>query len=362
MDGHASFVVGNGLEADPGANTDRLLMETDPHAVVEGLALAAYAVGAPDAILAVNAGYANAIERLRGAVRAAEERGYLGENAGGTGSPLRVEVRAVGGSFVAGEETALLRQLESRRAQPDQRPPYPARTGLWGRPTLVNNVETLAAVPWIVANGAAAYAAIGTDSAPGTTLVQLTGAVRTPGIAEVPLGTSLRQVVDTLGGGSIGTLKAALVGGPTGGFLPEAALDTAFGYAELRAAGALVGSGTIVVADETACIVDLATLMTRFLGDEACGKTIPCRIGTRRLAELGAGMCSGRGRPTDDRLIGDLAADIRDAALCGLEAGAVNPLLSGMRYFPDEFEEHLVRGSCPAGVCHPIRVAAAQAH
>jgi NADH-quinone oxidoreductase subunit F len=356
------YVVANGVEADPGAQTDRLLMETDPHAVLEGLAFAAYAVGAGQAILAVNARYADALTRLRDALRAATERGYLGANAGGTGSPVQVEVREVTGSLVLGEETVLLRQLESRRAQPDQRPPFPARSGLWGKPTVVNNVETLAAVPWIIANGAASFAAIGNAEAPGTTLVQLSGAVARRGIAEVPMGTTIRQVVDDVGGGPTGTLKAALVGGPTGGFLPDPALDTPLGYRELREAGALAGSGTIVVADSSSCIVDLATLMTRYVSDEACGKTIPCRIGTRRLAELGRDMCTGRSRPTDQQLITDLAADVRDGALCALEAGSINPLLSGMRYFAEEFEDHLVRGSCPAGVCHPIRVAAAASH
>jgi NADH:ubiquinone oxidoreductase subunit F (NADH-binding) len=361
VDSDIHHVVANGMEADPGAQLDRTLMEVDPHAVLEGLAFAAYAVGASQAILAVNAGYRTAIERLRAAVRAAEERGHLGANAGGAGSPIWVEVREVSGSLVAGEETVLLRQLESRRAQPDQRPPYPTRTGLWDKPTLVNNVETLAAVPWIMERGGAAYAEIGTSGAPGTTLVQITGAVARPGIAEVPVGTTVHTLVD-LAGGASGTFKAALVGGPTGGFLPEAGLDTPWGYQELADAGAVTGSGTVVVAGTSTCIVDLATVMTRYLNDEACGKTIPCRIGTRRLAELGNGMCTGRGRPTDRELVADLASDVRDSALCGLEAGAINPLLSGMRYFAEEFEEHLVRGSCPAGVCHPIRVAAAVSH
>jgi NADH:ubiquinone oxidoreductase subunit F (NADH-binding) len=361
VDSDVHHVVANGVEADPGAQLDRTLMETDPHAVLEGTAFAAYAVGATQAIVAVNAGYRTAIDRLRSAVRAAEQRGYLGANAAGTGSPLWVEVREVAGSLVAGEETVLLRQLESRRAQPDQRPPFPARTGLWGKPTLVNNVETLAAVPWVVERGGAAYAGIGASGAPGTTLVQVTGAVTRPGIAEVPVGTTVRELVE-LAGGSAGSFKAALVGGPTGGFLPDSALDTPWGYQELADAGAITGSGTVVVAGATTCIVELATVMTRFLNDEACGKTIPCRIGTRRLAELGDGMCTGRARPTDQQLIADLAADVRDGALCGLEAGASNPLLSGMRYFAEEFEEHLVRGSCPAGVCHPTRVAAAVSH
>lgn len=356
--GRTRHVVANGLEADPGAQADRTLMETDPHAVVEGVTLAAWAVHAQDAIIAVDARASVVIERLRGAISAAESKGYLGDRAMGTGSPLRVEVRPLSGSFVLGEETVLLRALEDRRAQPDQRPPYPVVRGLWGEPTVVNNVETLAAVPWIVANGAGAYAAIGSSREPGTTLVQLSGAVKRPGIAEVPMGTTLRDIIGKVGGGARGTLQAVLMGGPSGGFLPADALDTPLGHAELDAAGAILGSGTLLVIDGSTCLVDLAALLTRYSNDEACGKTIPCRIGTRRLAELGAAFCSGRSRPTDTALVASLSDDIRDGALCGLERTAINPLRSGMRYFAQEFEDHIVRGTCRAGVCQPIRVAA----
>jgi NADH:ubiquinone oxidoreductase subunit F (NADH-binding) len=351
------YVVANGFEADPGAQIDRVLMERDPHAVVEGVAIAAWAVGAESAIIAVSAAAVVAAERLRTAIDEAEERGYIGR--GAEGQVLEIEVREVTGSFVVGEETVLLRALESRRAQPDQRPPYPSREGLWGSPTVVNNVKTLAAVPWIVSHGAGAYASLGTADAPGTTLLQLGGVVRKPGIVEVPLGTSVRDVLDGPGGFAHGSLKAVLVGGPTGGFLPADALDTPLTYEALGEAGALAGSGTLLALDESACIVDVATLMTRYLNDSACGKTIPCRIGTRRMAELGGAICSGHVRPSDAGLMADLAADLRDSALCGLEADASNPLLTGMRYFAPEFEAHIVRGECPAGVCQPIRLAGA---
>jgi NADH:ubiquinone oxidoreductase subunit F (NADH-binding) len=331
------YVVANGFEADPGSQTDRLLMERDPHAVVEGVALAAYAVGATQAIIVVNAGYGTAAARLAAAVDAAEAAGYLGEGVLGTSVRLSVTVRSIAGSLVTGEETVLLRALEDRRAQPDQRPPYPAVKGLWGRPTVVNNVQTLAAVPWIVANGADAYAAIGSTDAPGTMLVQLSGALGKPGVVEVPLGTSLRDLLD-LAGGATGTLKALLVGGPTGGFLPADQLDLPLTYDALAGAGALVGSGTILAVGTDTSIVELATLLTRYLSDESCGKTIPCRIGLKRLTELGDGMCSGLCRPSDTRLMKDLAADIRDGGLCGIEVGGVNPLLSGMRYFGNEFD------------------------
>lgn len=357
--GRRRYVVANGFEADPGAQVDRALMERDPHAVVEGVAIAAWAVRAESAIIAVASSAHVAAERLRDAIDEAEERGYIGPAPAETGRPLQIEVREVAGGFVVGEETVLLRALENRRAQPDQRPPYPSRVGLWGAPTVVNNVKTLAAVPWIVSHGAGAYASLGTSETPGTTLVQLGGAIRKPGIVEVPLGVTIRKILDGPGGFVRGRLKAVLVGGPTGGFLPPDALDTPLTYAGLREAGALGGSGTLLALDESACIVDVATLMTRYLNDSACGKTIPCRIGTRRLAELGDGICSARVRPSDAGLIEDLATDMRDAALCGLEADASNPLLSGMRYFATEFEAHIVRGECPAGVCQPVRLAGA---
>ncbi len=355
--GRGRYVVANGFEADPGAQIDRVLMERDPHAVVEGVAIAAWAVGAASAIIALSANTPAAAERLRTAIDEAEERGYIGRGAQ-AGVP-DIEVREVSGSFVVGEETVLLRALEGQRAQPDQRPPHPSRSGLWGKPTIVNNVKTLAAVPWIVNHGAGAYASLGGADVPGTTLVQLGGAVAEPGIVEVPLSATLREVLEGPGGGVRGTLKALLVGGPTGGFLPADALDTPLAYGALHEAGALAGSGTLLALDETACVVDVATLMTRYLNDNACGKTIPCRIGTRRLAELGGAMCTGHARPSDAALLVDLAADVRAAALCGLEADASNPLLSGMRYFAPEFEAHTVRGECPAGVCQPIRLAGA---
>ena len=353
------YVVANGFEADPGAQIDRTLMERDPHAVLEGVAIAAWAVRAESALIVVSTSSSGAAARLREAIDEAEGAGYIGPEAEVTGRPLEVEVRELSGSFVVGEETVLLRALEDRRAQPDQRPPHPSRSGLWGKPTVVNNVKTLAAVPWIVTHGAGAYASLGTADAPGTTLVQLGGAVRKPGIAEVPLSATVREILDGFGGLAKGNLKAVLVGGPTGGFLPPDALDTPLSYDALREAGALAGSGTLLALDETACVVDVATLMTRYLNDEACGKTIPCRIGTRRMAELGGAFCSGRVRPSDAELLGDLAADLRDAALCGLEADASNPLLSGMRYFAPEFEDHIMRGQCPAGVCRPIALAGA---
>jgi NADH-quinone oxidoreductase subunit F len=349
------YVVANGFEADPGAQLDRTLMERDPHLVVEGTALAAYAVGATRAYIAVGAAKSLAVRRLESAVAAATDAGYLGGDALGAGFDLEIEVVGVPGGFVVGEETTLLRALENKRAQPDQRPPYPAGRGLWGQPTVVNNVETLAAVPWIVENGAAAFAEIGDPEYPGTTLVQFSGAVGRAGVAEVPLGMAIGKLVELAGGvAGGGQAKAVLVGGPAGGFLPPAELKTLYLPAALEAAGAIWGSGTIVVADGQTCLVEMATLMERYLADESCGKTIPCRIGLRRLYELGRRATEGLSKPSDPQTLLDLAADVRDGALCGLEFCAPNPLTSGMRYFGPEFEDHFVRGICPAGACRTV--------
>jgi NADH:ubiquinone oxidoreductase subunit F (NADH-binding) len=358
------YVVANGYEADPSTFVARALMEERPYLVVEGVAIAAFAVGARDAIIAVRAEYAEAVRRLEVAVAQAEEAGFLGTDVLGSGRDIHVTVRPVQGAYMLGEETVLLKALEGKRGQPEQRPPYPAERGLFGAPTVVNDVVTLAAVPWILAHGAAAFAAIGDPAAPGTFLVQVAGAVEEPGIAEVPTGTPLREIVDLAGGVPAGhRLKAVLVGGPSGGLLPPRELDTPYSFAALREVGAHVGSGSILVADERACVVDLATLLTRLCADEACGKTIPCRIGLRRLTEIGERFTSGRARPTDVALATDLSRDIVASALCDHERRATGPLTTVLRYFRPELDEHLLRSACPAGVCHPLAVtSAAPAH
>ena len=355
----ARYVIANGIEGDPGGQVDRMLMENDPHAILEGVALAAYAIGARQAIVAVRANRPTAVRRLEAAVRMAEEAGYIGADALGAGFDLHIEVRAVQGGLIVAEETTLIRALENKRAQPDQRPPYPTEHGLWDRPTVVNNVETLALVPWIVGHGSAAFAEIGDDQFPGTTLVQITGAVERPGIVEVPLGMSLRRLLDVAGPAA--DAKAVLVGGPAGGFLPPSELDTLYTPAALAEKGAIFGAGTrsIVVCGAGTCLVDMATTLERYLSDESCGKTIPCRIGVRRLYEIGQRATSGLSRPTDPEVLRQLSADMRDGALCGLEFCAPNPFLSGMRYFADEFEAHFARGTCPSGVCNQLRLPAA---
>jgi NADH:ubiquinone oxidoreductase subunit F (NADH-binding) len=356
------YVVANGYESDPAARTDRTLLERAPYLVLEGAAIAAFAVGARDVIVAVRGEETALLRSLEAAVAAAEAAGYLGSDVLGTGHDIDVTVRGVQGAYMLGEETVLLKALEGTRGQPEQRPPYPTERGLHGAPTLVHNVATLAAVPWIVRNGAEAFAAIGDPAAPGTALVHVRGP-QGDGVAEIPTGTPLGDLVELAGGVGPGhTLKAVVVGGPSGGLLPPEQLATPFTFEALRAAGAHVGSGSILIADERACVVDLARLLTRFCSTEACGKTIPCRIGTRRLLEIGDRIAEGRPRPTDPVLLDDLAHDIVGSALCDHERLATLPLTSGMRYFRAELDDHILRSSCPAGVCHPIAVAAGATH
>jgi NADH:ubiquinone oxidoreductase subunit F (NADH-binding) len=352
-------VVANGYGADPAVQTDRTLMERDPYAVVEGLAIAAYAVGASRAFIALRPEATAAVHAMENAVGQAEEAGFIGPDAFGPGRDLTVTVRTVHGAYMLGEETVLLKALEGKRGQPEQRPPHPTERGLFGDPTVVQNVQTLALVPWIVVNGPQAFASIGSKASPGTMLVQIRGHARS-GIAEVPLGTPLGEIVALGGKPAPGrTLKAVLVGGPSGGLLPADMLDTPYEFGALRAAGAHIGSGSVLVADDRACIVDLARLLTRFCSDEACGKTIPCRIGTKRLVEIGDRMAIGLPRPTDGQLLIELSHDIVESALCDHERLATLPMASGMRYFRTELDDHILRSSCPAGVCHPIAVTSA---
>jgi NADH-quinone oxidoreductase subunit F len=372
------YVVANGYGADPGANGDRELLERNPYAVIEGAVIAALAIGAEEAIIAVRAEQESTIGVLQAAVAAAEDAGFIGPNLLSSGRDVRVTIHPVQGAYLLGEETILLKALENRRGQPEQRPPFPATRGLGGHPTVVQNVQTLAAVPWIVLHGADAFASIGSKGSPGTILVQLRGPAG-DGVAEVPMGTTLREILALVatghGGGSSAPgasapgskvagrpVKALLVGGPSGGLLPPELLDTPYEFEALRAAGAHVGSGSIVVADDRACVVDLARLLTGYCASQACGKTIPCRIGTRRLAEIAERMSAGTSRPSDPDLLADLSADVVASALCDHERLATLPLTTGMRYFRSELEDHVLRSTCPAGVCHPISVAAAPAH
>ncbi len=352
------YVVVNGYGADPATATDRTLLERDPFRVIEGATIAAFAIGASEVIIAVRAEATEAIRTLEAAIGAASDAGFLGFGILGSSHDISVTVRPVQGAYMLGEETVLLKALEGKRGQPEQRPPYPAERGLNDMPTVVHNVQTLAAVPWIIRHGADAFAATGLADEPGTILVGL----RSPagdGVAEVPLGTPLRDIVGLAGSLPRGrSLTAVLVGGPSGGLLPADLMDTPYSFAALRAAGAHIGSGSVTVADDRACVVDLARLLTRFCASEACGKTIPCRIGTRRLVEIADRVIDGRPRPTDMTLLTDLSEDIVASALCDHERLTTLPLASGMRYFRSELDEHLLNSNCPAGVCHPIAVAA----
>jgi NADH:ubiquinone oxidoreductase subunit F (NADH-binding) len=338
IDADRRYVVANGYGADPASHTDRTLLARDPYAVIEGLAIAAIAIGATEAFIAVRAEDAELVAIVTRAVADATDAGFLGPDILASGHDVTVTVRPVQGAYLLGEETVLLKALEGRRGQPEQRPPHPAERGLFGRPTVVHNVQTLAAVPWIVRHGAEAFAAIGDPASPGTILVQL----RTPGgdgIAEVPLGTPLRDVVGLGAELPAGrTIQAILVGGPSGGLLPPDALDTPYAFAPLREAGAHVGSGSVVVVDDRTDLLELIGVLTRFCSSEACGKSIPCRIGTKRLAEIVARREDGLARPTDDQLATDLAHDIVASALCDHERLATLPLTSGMRYFASDFE------------------------
>ncbi len=353
-------VVANGYGADPSSRTDRALLERNPYAVLEGALIAALAIGANEVIIAVRAEAVDAIRTLETAIERLVDAALAGDDVLGSGHVMDLTVRPVQGAYMLGEETVLLKALEGKRGQPEQRPPQPATKGLFGRPTVVQNVQTLAAVPWILVNGAEAFAAIGAKGSPGTILVS----VRTPdgaGVAEVPIGTPLREILALTGKDAEKHLKAILVGGPSGGILPPEFADTPYEFDALRAVGAHIGSGSIVAADRRACIVDLARLLTRYCADEACGKTIPCRIGLRRISEIGDRIATGVPKPTDLYLLADLSNDIVGSGLCAHERLATLPFASGMRYFQSELDEHILRSSCPAGVCRPIAVAASAA-
>ncbi len=336
------YVVANGYGADPAVRTDAVLLELDPYAVIEGLAIAAWAIGAEHGIIAVRATETQAIRGLEAALAAAEEAGFVGDELVDSGRPLAIEIRPVQGAYMLGEETVLLKALEGKRGQPEQRPPHPAERGLFGRPTVVHNVQTLALAAWILREGAAAFRAIGSPDAPGTILVHVRGAGGS-GVAEVPLGTTLRAILALAGTitRSGPAPKAILVGGPSGGILPAELLDTPYAFDELRAAGAHVGSGSVVATAAEADVLELAELLTRFCAGEACGKTIPCRIGTRRIEEIASRINAGTPRPTDAVLLADLSADIVASALCDHERLATLPMTSVMRYFQADLDAKL---------------------
>ncbi len=351
--GHEKLVICNADEGDPGAFMDRSVLEGDPHRVLEGMALAAYAVGASRGFVYVRGEYRLAIARLRAAIRDAERLGLLGARILGTPFSFPVEVRIGAGAYVCGEETALIASVEGGRGTPRIRPPYPAERGAWGLPTLINNVETLANVPSIVTRGGAWFAGIGTPRSTGTKVLALSGDVRRSGVVEVPMGTPLRAVIEGLGGG-VGpgrTVKAAQTGGPSGGCIPAAHLDLPVDYESLVEVGSFMGSGGLVVMDDRTCMVDVARFFLEFCRDESCGKCVPCRAGTVQLHELLERLCRGEGVPEDVGRIEELGELLRATSLCGLGQGAANPILSTLRHFREEVLAHAVERRCPAGAC-----------
>jgi NADH-quinone oxidoreductase subunit F len=350
--GEPKYIVCNGDEGDPGSFMDRMLLESYPFRVIEGITMAAYAVGASEGYLYIRAEYPLAVHRIREALARCEEQGLLGENILDSGFSLRLRIIQGAGAFVCGEETALLASIEGRRGMPRFRPPYPAEKGLHGKPTLVNNVETYSLVPWIVRNGAEAFAKMGTETSKGTKVFALAGKIAHGGLIEVPMGVTIRQIVEEIGGGIVGgkRFKAVQIGGPSGGCVPEHLADTPVDFEAMASVGAMMGSGGLVVLDETDCMVDIARYFLEFTQDQSCGKCTFCRIGTRRMLEILERLCGGEGRDGDIELLQELAAQTKAGSLCALGGTAPNPVLSTIEHFRDEYEAH-IEGRCPAGSC-----------
>jgi len=359
--GEVKYVVCNGDEGDPGAFMDRSVMEGDPHRVIEGMAIAAYAVGAAKGYIYVRAEYPVAVSRLTTALREARRRGLLGNGIGGTTFDFDVEIRLGAGAFVCGEETALLASIEGKRGTPKPRPPYPAVSGLWGKPTLINNVETYANVAPIVRNGGKWFFNMGSERSKGTKVFALTGRIRNTGLIEVPLGIKLSEIIEVIGGGVPGghELKAIQTGGPSGGCIPARMLDLGVSYDALMAAGSIMGSGGMIVMDDTSCMVNVARFFVEFCMTESCGKCIPCRAGTAQMYTLLTRICTGEAELADLEMLEELCDTVRSTSLCGLGQTAPNPVLSTLKYFRNEYIDHIQHKRCPAGVCH-MNVAAAK--
>ncbi len=351
--GERKYVVCNADEGDPGAFMDRTVLEGDPHRVLEGMAIAAYAVGAAQGYIYVRGEYPLAIQRLQIAIRQAEALRLLGARIADSAFSFRVDLRIGAGAYVCGEETALIASIEGKRGQPRPRPPYPAESGLWGAPTLINNVETLAAVPAIIERGGAWYAGIGTEKSRGTKVFSIGGAVQRTGVVEVPMGMPLRRIVEEIAGGPLPghEIKAIQTGGPPGGCLPAHLLDVPVDYESMIGLGSSMGSGGMIIMDDRTCMVDIARYFMEFCMDESCGKCIPCRAGTVQLHGLLKKITEGRATLADLALLEELSDMVKHASLCGLGQAAPNPILATLRYFRDEYLAHIVEQRCPAGVC-----------
>ena len=355
VEGDLKYIVCNGDEGDPGAFMDRMLLESFPYRVIEGVAIAAYAVGAQEGYLYIRAEYPAAVDCVREALAQCEERGFLGDNILGSGFSLHLRLMQGAGAFICGEETALLNSIEGKRGMPRLRPPYPAESGLWGKPTLVNNVETYSLIPWLIRNGADAFAALGTEESKGTKVFALAGKVVRGGLIEVPMGISIRDIVEEIGGGIADGrhFKAVQIGGPSGGCVPAELAHTPVDYEALTEVGAIMGSGGLVVLDDSDCMVEIAHYFLEFTQDQSCGKCTFCRIGTRRVLEILTRLCEGQGKKGDLEELEQLSAMVKKGSLCGLGKTAPNPVLSTLKYFRDEYEAH-VEGRCPAGKCKAL--------
>ena len=351
--GETKYLICNADEGDPGAFMDRAVIESDPHNLIEGMLIGAYAIGAKEAVVYVRAEYPLAIERLKEAIKQAEEKGFLGENIMGTDFSCKMRIKAGAGAFVCGEETALIESLQGERGMPRLKPPFPAQSGYWYKPSNINNVETFANVSWIILNGGEAFAAMGTEGSKGTKVFALTGKIKKGGLVEIPMGKTLRDVIFDIGGGikNDKEFKAVQMGGPSGGCIPADLLDTVIDYKALGATGAIMGSGGMVVMDETTCMVSMAQFFLDFTAKESCGKCIHCRIGTKRMLEILNRIVKGEGKEGDIELLEELCYSIKDGALCGLGQTAPNPVLTTIKYFRNEYEAHIKDKKCPAKSC-----------
>jgi len=351
--GSPKYVICNGDEGDPGAFMDRSVMEANPHAIIEGMAIAAYAVGANQGYLYVRAEYPLAVKRLQMAIKQATKHNLLGDNIAGTTFSFKLDIRLGAGAFVCGEETALIASIEGKRGNPRPRPPYPAESGLWGKPTLINNVETITNVPSIINKGAEWFASIGTEKSKGTKVFALTGRITHTGLIEVPMGISLREIIYDIGGGIPDgrVFKAVQTGGPSGGCIPEAHLDMPVDYESLAKVGSIMGSGGMIVMDDTSCMVDVAKYFMEFCKSESCGKCVPCRVGTSQMYRILDSITRGEATLDDLALLEELCDMVANTSLCGLGQAAPNPVKSTLKFFRDEYMAHIVDKRCPAGVC-----------
>jgi len=354
--GNKKYIVCNADEGDPGAYMDRGLLEGNPHSIIEGMIIGAYAIGANEGFIYIRDEYPIAVSTIENAIKQARQYGLLGKNILGFNFDFDITIVRGAGAFVCGEETALISSIEGKKGEPRQRPPFPAQKGLWRKPTNINNVETWANIPIIISKGAMWYAKIGTEKSKGTKIFSLVGKINNTGLVEVPMGLTLKDLVYEIGGGipKGKSFKAVQTGGPSGGCIPEYLLDTPIDYEKLKEAGSIMGSGGMVIMDENTCMVDVARYFLEFLQDESCGKCLSCREGTKRMTEIVTNITKGHGKKEDLELLEELATVVKDTSMCGLGQTAANPVLSTLRYFREEYEDHILNGKCPAGVCSAL--------